>query len=192
MLRRAVVVSAALLVALNSPSAAYAGVIAGGADSTTASSGAWGATPAATTVTSVPPCLNSPSSCTAFTANGSGPSYLNIWNTGVVTLTGLSYTITLPGGLNPTITLSSCSVAWTQSTDKCAGTMTRLLNKKAAGTYPVTISVPSSPTSETYLQATAAGSPTSITIATSVCSGGTGCTDGTTTSQIRSATNINR
>jgi hypothetical protein len=56
----------------------------------------------------------------------------------------------------------------------------------------VTVGIPVTPGSEVHLRATSIGNPSGIQIATAVCSGGSGCTDGTTTSQLRPSTATNR
>jgi hypothetical protein len=118
--------------------------------------------------------------------------YLNIWNTGTINLAGLSYIISFTGGGNPKVSVDACSVAWsTGSGGSCAGTTTNILSKVAAGSYAVTVGIPVTPGSEVYLRATSIGNPTSIQIATAVCSGGSGCTDGTSTSQVRASTATN-
>jgi hypothetical protein len=136
--------------------------------------------------------LTSPDACGPFGSNGSGPWYLNIWNTGTTNLSGLSYIISVTGGGNPKVSVDACSVAWfTGSGGSCAGTATSVLSKVPAGTYPLTVGIPVTPGSEVYLRATSIGNPTGIQIATSVCSGGSGCTNGTTARQIGVSTATN-
>lgn len=166
---------------------AYAATAAGGRNTSGVTSGAWGVEAAATTVSSTPPCLTSPSSCAAFTSSGSGPWYFNVWNTGTVNLAGLSYGISFSGGVSPTATIAACTVAWNQSTGACSGTSTTILSSKAAGTYSTTTKVPTTPASDVFLKGTSSGLPTGITIGTSVCSGSSGCTNGATTRQVRAA-----
>jgi hypothetical protein len=104
-------------------------------------------------------------------------------------LAGLSYGISLTGGGNPKVSLDACSVAWSLSSGgSCPGTLTNIVSKQAAGTYPVTVGVPVTPGTEVHLRATPTGNPTGIQIATSVCSGGSDCTDGTTTRQLGAST----
>jgi hypothetical protein len=107
-------------------------------------------------------------------------------------LAGLSYVVSFTGGGNPKVSLDACSVAWsTGGGGSCSGTMTNILSKQAAGTYPVTVGIPVTPGGDVYLRATSMSNPTGIQIATAVCSGGPGCTDGTTTSQVRARTATN-
>jgi hypothetical protein len=192
-LRRTAAAAAVLLAALVvAPIAATAGGSAGGAGTAHLTSGAWGVDPAATTITSAPPCLTSPISCGAFTSSGSSPWYLNIWNTGTVNLLGVSYVISFSGGVTPKLTLKACSVAWTQSgSGSCSGTTTSVLTNKAAGTSAVTVGLPTAPGREIFLQATPSGSPSSVTIGTAVCSGTSSCGDGATSGQIRAPSTTN-
>ena len=133
---------------------------------------AWGVAPAATSVSTVPPCRTSPGSCGPFTSSGLAPWYFNVWNTGTVTLTGVSYTIPINGGVVPSITLNACSVPWTTGlSPSCSGTQTLIVNNAGSGTYQVSVAVPASAGSEVYIQATAGGLPLGITITTSVSSG---------------------
>jgi hypothetical protein len=88
-----------------------------------------------------------------------------------VTLTGISYTISINGGVLPSITLDACSVPWTTGlSPSCSGTQTLIVNNAGAGTYPVNVAVPASAGSEVYIQATTVGVPLGITITTSVSS----------------------
>lgn len=177
--------AAALLVAaIGWPEAATASSAEEAVASSAVTSLAWGVVPTATSVASAPPCLTSPASCGAFTSSGSSPWYLDIWNTGTATLTGLSYVISFQGGIGPTVTLVACSVAWTISLlTSCSGTETTILSSVAAGTYGTAVGVPANPGGEVYLQATPAGLPSSLTISTSVTSG--------TPRQVRAATTTN-
>jgi hypothetical protein len=88
-----------------------------------------------------------------------------------VAITGLSYVVTITGGLLPSVSLAACSVAWTTGLfPSCSGTQTSLLSGVGSGTYPVTVALPSNPGNEVFLQATAGGLLTSISIATTVSS----------------------
>ena len=171
--RRAAAVAAALLLSvLVFPASAPA--TSGGSISGTSSvtAVAWGVVPAATSVTSAPPCLSNPGSCGSFTSSGLSPWYFNIWNTGTVTIAGLTYSIAFNGGVAPTVTLTACSVAWTTVVlPTCTGVQTTVLSGVAAGTYPVTVGVPTSPGSAVYLQASPGGLPSSFTVTTTVGSG---------------------
>jgi hypothetical protein len=147
---------------------------------------AWGATPTVTGTAAAPDCRTTPSACGPFTASSSsGLSvvYFDVWNTGAVALTGLSYSVSIPGG---SFSLLACSVAWSAN-GNCSGTTTKLLHKVSAGTYPATAALPVSAGSVVYLQLIPSPAATSVTVSTSVCSGGTTCTDGTTARQIRAA-----
>lgn len=172
-LRRAAAFAAAFLASLLSiavPAIASSGGTVASTSAVTAV--AWGIAPAATSVSTVPPCRTMPASCGPFTGSGLGPWYFNIWNTGTVTLTGVSYTISISGGLLPSVTLNGCSVPWTTGLfPSCSGTQTSIVNGGAAGTYPVSVAVPSSAGSEVYVYATDAGLPSSFTVTTSVSSG---------------------
>jgi hypothetical protein len=107
-------------------------------------------------------------------------------------LAGLSYVISFTGGGNPKVSLDACSVAWSTSAGgSCPGTLTNILSKQVAGTYPVTVGVPVAPGSEVHLRATPTSNPTGIQIETSVCSGGSDCTDGTTARQLGASTVTN-
>lgn len=183
--------AALVLASVVVPATAYASTVGSGLNTTSATSGAWGVEAAATTVTSTPPCLTSPSSCGAFSGTGSGPWYVNLWNTGTVNLAGLSYVVSFSGGLLPAVTIATCTVAWKQSTGSCSGTTTTILSGKAAGTYAVTAGVPTAPASEVFVKATSTGTPSGITISTSVCSGSSGCSNGATSSQTRAAQRTN-
>src|SRR5262249_36568782 len=143
---RAAAAAAVLLVALVGlvwePPAAHAAVIGGATTTSSVSGGAWGVDPAPASVQSAPPCLTTPDACGPFGSSGSGPWYLNLWNTGTTNLTGLSYVISFSGGGNPKVSLDACSVAWsTGSGGSCAGTTTSILSRDAAGTYPVTVGI---------------------------------------------------
>jgi hypothetical protein len=154
------------------------------ASSTAVTAVAWGVAPAATSVTSVPPCRSNPAACGPFTSSGLSPWYFNVWNTGTVTITGVSYVISITGGVLPSVTLTACSVAWTTGlSPSCSGVQTTLVSGVGAGTYPVTSALPASAGSEVFIQASAGGVLTSITVGTSVSSG--------SPRQIRAATIIN-
>lgn len=171
-LRRAAAFAAALLLSLFGiamPAIASSGGTIAATSSVTAV--AWGVAPAATSVSTVPPCRTSPGSCGPFTSSGLSPWYFNIWNTGTVTLTGVSYTISINGGVVPSVTLNACSVPWTTGVlPSCSGTQTSIVSGVGAGTYPVSVALPASAGSEVYIQATAGGVPLSITVTTSVSS----------------------
>ena len=88
-----------------------------------------------------------------------------------MTLTGVSYTVSINGGVLPSITLNACSVPWTTGlSPSCSGTQTTIVSAVGAGTYPVSVAVPASAGSEVYIQATTGGLPLGITITTSVSS----------------------
>ncbi|HUC38345.1 MAG TPA: hypothetical protein VMR97_14635 [Acidimicrobiales bacterium] len=151
---------------------------------------AWGAAPTAQSVSSAPPCLTIPLDCGPFTAaNGLGltTALFEVWNTGDVALTGLSYDVALSSG---DFTLASCSVAWSVG-GTCSGTATTVLQNEPAGTYPVTTSLPGSPGSVVYMKITTSLLVTSVTVSTAACSGGSACTDSTTSRQIRAAVTTN-
>lgn len=171
-MRRAAAGAAALLacsLSLPAPAPAASGGSITGTSAATAV--AWGVVPAATSVSSVPPCRTTPAVCISFTGTGVGPWYFNVWNTGTVTITGMSYVITIVGGVLPTVSLTACSVAWTTGlSPSCSGTQTTLVSGVGAGTYPVTTALPASPGSEMFLQASAGGVLTSFTVATTVSS----------------------
>lgn len=161
---------------------------AGGTSSVTTVS--WGVAPTAQTATSAPPCLTLPASCGPFTATsalGLTSVYFDVWNTGTVVLTGLSYAVSLSSG---TFTLTACSVAW-GTLGTCSGTSTAVLTSRAPGTYPVTVGVPVDPGAGIYLKMATSLLVTSVTVSTAACSGGAGCSDGTTSRQIRGALSTN-
>jgi hypothetical protein len=171
--RRAAAGAAALLLSvLAFPASAPA--TSGGSISGTSSvtAVAWGVVPAATSVTSDPPCRSNPGSCGSFTSSGLSPWYFNVWNTGTTSLAGLTYSISFAGGVAPTVTLTACSVAWTTGVlPLCTGVQTTVLSGVAAGTYPVTVGVPSTAGSEVFIQASPGGLPSSFTVTTTVGSG---------------------
>jgi hypothetical protein len=193
------VVAAALLAAsVAIPQAA--GAASGGRVSrtTAASTTAWGVVAAPTTVTTVPSCPTSPY-CAKYTFQfpaGTAGVYFDAWNTGSVVLTGLSYLPTWTG--KGKITMYACSVAWTTLTGTCLGTETTVFAKLTNGTVSVvtaTGTYPAAVGARIYLHVVPAPSKppanASITISTSVCSGGARCTDGTVTRQIRAAKTTN-
>jgi hypothetical protein len=129
-------------------------------------------------------------------ASGGKPGVLQPWNTGSVALVGASYQPTWTGGGN--IKISACSVAWDTSKGNCTGTKTTILVNQISGTYdPTTTSgaYPAAAGSQIFLQAQAGNSAppanVSINIAIAVCSGGQGCSDGTTTRQIQPSETTN-
>jgi hypothetical protein len=137
----------------------------------TVSSGEWGATPTASSVTSAPNCQTAPSSCIAFTASGAGNpwrAFFDVWNTGTETLKGLSYQISLSGGVAPTVALTACPTAWNTTTGSCSGATTAVLAASAAGTYAVAAGVPAAPGAEAYLRATVNNNATAVAISTLV------------------------
>ena len=170
--RRAAATAAALLastIAVAAPAPASSGGAIQGTSNVT--SVAWGVNPAATSVTSVPPCRSNPAACLAFTGAGLSPWYFNVWNTGTVTITGVSYVISITGGVLPSVTLNACSVAWTTGiTPSCSGVQTTLVSNVGSGTYPVTAALPTSAGSEVYIQASSGGVLTSFTVSTTVSS----------------------
>lgn len=173
-LRRAAALAAAFLASLFGiamPAIASSGGTVASTSAVTAV--AWGVAPGPTSVSTIPPCRTSPGSCGPFTSSGLAPWYFNVWNTGTVTLTGVSYTISINGGLLPSITLTACSVAWTTGLfPSCSGTQTTIVSAVGAGTYAVSVAVPASAGSEVYIQATTGGVPLGITVTTSVSSAG--------------------
>jgi len=162
---RAAVATAALLCAslaiaqLASASIGANAAPAGGNVSTVT----WGTTPAATTVTSEPSC---PSHCTAFSGSPANTSfYFNVWNTGNISLTGLSYSITVSSG-SPTFHLYTCT---SSGGGTCTQQLTGTVGTSCTPASPCaeTFGVPASPGSETYLRITLSLSRT-VTISTSV------------------------
>ncbi len=191
--------AAALLTAsVAIPQAAGASSGGGVSRTTAASSTAWGVVVAPTTVTAVPSCPSSPY-CAKYSFTlpaGNTGAYLNAWNTGSVVITGVSYLPTWTGGGR--ITMYACSVAWNTVTGTCGGTRTTVFARRGSGTYNVVTragTLPAAIGAKTFLHVvTAVPRPRAnvvITLSTSVCSGGSTCTDGTTVRQIRAAQTIN-
>ncbi len=203
----AVLLSAWLAV---SPAAGASAIAVASARSSVASA-SFGAVVTPTAVTSVPSCPSS-QYCTSYTFTltsgpGATPAFFDVWNSGSVRLVGLSYRATWggPGGIDVT----ACSVAWTSGPGgpggpgpggqgTCSGTQTAVMTNETSGTYdPATLSgtFPPARGGEIYLEAQA-GAPAPppnavVTVSLSVCSGGAGCSDGTTSRQIRAATTTN-
>ncbi len=177
-----------------------AGAASGGRVSrtTVASTTSWGVVAAPITVTAVPSCPSSPY-CAKYTFQlpaGTAGVYFDAWNTGSVVITGLSYLPTWTG--KGKITMYACSVAWNTLTGTCPGTRTTVFARVTSGTVSVAATAgtyPAAVGTRIYLHLVPAGSKppanAAITISTSVCSGGAGCTDGTVTRQIRSAKTTN-
>lgn len=154
------------------------------------SSAAWGVAPTVQTVTSAPPCLTLPVTCGPFVSTstlGLTAVYLNVWNTGTVALAGVSYTVYLSSG---SFTLVACSVAWSVL-GACSGSTTTVLSSQPSGTYPVTNGVPVNPGDGVYLKLSTSLLVTSVTVSTAACSGGSACSDGTTSRQIGVAVTTN-
>jgi len=169
---RATVVTAALLLGCLASAAPASALLSGEVlPTSTVSTGTWGATPTATSVASAPNCQAAPSSCTAFSAGGTGSpwsAYFDVWNTGTEALAGLSYMVTLTGGTAPTMALTACSMPWDAGTGYCPGVTVTVLAASPAGTFPVVTGVPAAPGAVAYLQVTVANAPTVVTISTSV------------------------
>jgi archaellum component FlaG (FlaF/FlaG flagellin family) len=168
-----VVLMATLFVA----SSCYTNLQAISTSSTVSSVASWGVVPTSTSVASAPPCLSSPSSCGPFSSSGSSTYYFNIWNTGTVAVTGLSYVLT-----STTNTwLFACSVAWVNGA--CWGTLTLEFGPVTSGTYLVSGGVlPTNPGAEVYMEAVLS-TPSAINVSISVSSG--------STRQIRAAATTN-
>ncbi|MGD0255423.1 MAG: hypothetical protein ABSB99_07715 [Acidimicrobiales bacterium] len=181
---KAAVKKAALLVALAvglfAASGCYTNLQAISTSSSVSSVAAWGVVPTSSSVTAAPPCLTSPSSCGPFSSSGSSIYYFNIWNTGTVAVTGLSYVLTATVATS----LIACSVPWNNMI--CSGSQTTEISWASwatSGTYSVSGGVlPTNPGAEVYLEALMY-SPSSITVSVSVGSG--------PTRQIRAATTTN-
>ncbi len=161
------------------------------------SSAVWGVVVAPTTVTAVPSCPASPY-CARYSftlpARSTGV-YFNAWNTGSVTITGLSYLPSFTG--RGKIDMYACSLAWNTASHTCPGTKTTVFTKLSSGAYHATATAGTYPASvggETFLQVVP-GVPKPgtvvITLSTSVCSGGSACSDGTAARQIRAAKTTN-
>jgi hypothetical protein len=153
---------------------------------------------APTTVTTVPSCPSSPY-CTQYSFTlpaGATGVYFNVWNTGSVVLAGLSFLPAWTG--TGRIDVNACSIPWNTAAGTCAGAQTIVLSKVASGTYGATTTAGAYPAAvggEVFLHlipdAPRPPAGALITLSTSVCSGGTTCTDGTATRQIRAAKTTN-
>ena len=199
-LRRAAVFAAALLAAGAAMAQVAAASCKAAATGTSAvSSTEWGAVLAPTSVATVPSCPSS-QYCASYSftlASSSTYDYFDAWGTGSAAIVGLSYEGTWTGGGE--IDLTACSVAWTQTgSGTCSGTKTTVFTNVASGTYQAVTAAgtyPAAPGARIYLQAkegsTHPPANTSVSMSTSVCSGGSSCTDGTTARQIRAAATTN-
>lgn len=166
----------------------------------------FGAVITPTSVNSVPSCPSS-QYCKTYTFTltsgpGATPVLFDVWNTGSVALTGLSYQATWGPG---TIDLTACSVAWTAGgpgpgggQPACSGTKTAVATNATSGSYTAagaSGTFPRASGAEIFLEVTA-GKPAPppnavVAVSLSVCSGGPNCSDGTTSRQIAAVTTTN-
>jgi hypothetical protein len=185
--RRAALGAAVLLGALSGAlPTAWASEAATVEGTSAVTSATWGAAPTSAGTGSAPACVTFPAECGPFSASsptGLSVVYFDVWNTGSLSLSGVSFSVSVTTGR---FSLYACSVPW-NANGTCAGTTTKLVHNVASGTYPVTAAVPVSPGAVEYLRLVPSKAPTSVTVATSVCSGGAGCTDATTTRQVQPA-----
>lgn len=129
-LRRATI-TVALLTALSMPTAATAKLAASGTGSSTAGSGSWGVVP--TQSGTFPPTAGA----LTLIATASSAQYFQVANTGNVTITAMTYTVTVASGQGttyPNVKLTACSVAW--SGGSCGGSKTAVATWSQASSPP--------------------------------------------------------
>lgn len=157
-------------------------VASDGASSTGTSnvtSGTWGVV--ATQSTSSPP----PETALALSASTTTPQYFQAVNVGSVALTAMSYSVTISSTAATTLTLTSCTLPWTQvGSGVCTGVQATVgtwaltalppAGDVSSGAVVATTQVPTSPAGTLYLQATPGTVPLSgatFTVSTYVSSG---------------------
>ena len=147
--------------------------------SETVTGGSWGVVP--TQSTASPP----PAGALTLTATNNSAQYFKVVNTGTEPLVATTYVVAIGGGGSKTaLTLTACSVAWTQGgSGSCTGTTTAIKawsqqvpvpsGDVADGTAVASAAVPAQANATLFIRATPASVPASgatFTITTSVSS----------------------
>ncbi|MDQ1685073.1 MAG: hypothetical protein QOC82_1810 [Frankiaceae bacterium] len=124
-------------------------------------SGVWAALP--TTAASAPYVPTALALTFAVAVTTPRPQYFWVVNTGTVSLTGASYTVTETGALGLTATVQACvGGSWNETTDACSGTITTVATSGAGATSSTV--VPGAPSAQVRLRALLSGAPT-VTVA---------------------------
>jgi hypothetical protein len=179
-----------LLLPLAAASAAVKAAGAVGSESVT--SGSWGVVP--TQSTANPP----PTVALTLTATNNAAQYFKVVNVGNISVTDMSYVVTISGGTKTALTLTACSVAWNQGGGgSCGGTSTTVGKWSiqtptpngfvASGTSIASSTSPDAPGAVLFLRATPASTVAAgvtFTITTTVTSASSG-------RQIRAAQSTN-
>lgn len=87
------------------------------------------------------------------------PQYFWVVNTGTITLSKASYTVTETGALGLTATVEACvGGSWNESTDACSGTVTTVATSGGGATSSTV--VPAAASAQVRLRAKVSGAPT--------------------------------
>jgi hypothetical protein len=110
------------------------------------------------------------------------PQYFWVVNTGSVSLTGATYTVTEAGSAGVTATIQACvGGTWNETTDACSGVVTAVATSGAGATASSV--VPATPSAQTRLRAVLSGPPTvtAAVVTTSIAVARTNARSATTT-----------
>jgi hypothetical protein len=87
------------------------------------------------------------------------PQYFWVVNTGTISLSSATYTVTETGAVGVTATVQACvGGSWNETTGACSGTITTVAASGAGATASAV--VPSAPAAQTRLRAILSGAPT--------------------------------
>jgi hypothetical protein len=124
-------------------------------------SGIWSALP--TQLASAPYVPAALALTFAVAATTPRPQYFWVVNTGTVSLTHASYTVTETGALGLSATVQACvGGTWNETTDACSGVVTTVATSGAGATASTV--VPGSPSAQLRLRALLSGAP-AVTVA---------------------------
>jgi hypothetical protein len=130
-------------------------------------SASWGALP--TQAASAPYVPAALALTFAVAATTPRPQYFWVVNTGTVSLTRASYTVTETGAPGLTATVQACvGGSWNETTDACSGSITTVATSGAGATSST--AVPASPSAQLRLRAMLSGAPlaTAAVVTTSI------------------------